>query len=123
MSHSSRVTSTATGFMPAEELLKRAEPYAPAGMPEREAALAAVELHRTRARTSIEMGRALSMYAKDPEEYDPEGMRKNVRPETAAEIERLIAAFEKVESWNPHDLDAGLRQLAATAESISHRNT
>ena len=107
--------------MPAEELLRRAEPYATAGMPEKQAALAAVELHRTRARTAIEMGRALSTYAKDPEEYDPDGLRKNVRPETAGEIERLIGAFEKVENWNPHDLDAALRQLAAEMKISASR--
>src|SRR5205823_3570057 len=69
--------------LPAEELLERAKPHAPAGVPGKEAALAAIELHRTRARTAIEMGRALSTYAQDPQEYDPEGVKKNVRPETA----------------------------------------
>lgn len=107
--------------MPAEELLRRAEPYATAGMPEKKAALAAVELHRTRARTAIEMGRALSTYAKDPEEYDPDGLRKNVRPETAGEIERLVGAFEKVDNWDPHDLDAALRQLAAEMKISASR--
>jgi glutamyl-tRNA synthetase len=107
--------------MPAEELLRRAEPHAPSGLPEKEAALAAVELHRTRARTAIEMGRALSLYAADPEEYDPDGLRKHVRPETAPEIERLIAAFEKVESWTAHDLDAALRQLAAEMKVSASR--
>ena len=99
--------------LPAEELLERAKPHAPGGVPEREAALAAVELHRTRARTAIELGRALSTYAVDPEAYDPDGLRKNVRPETALEIERLIAKFEGMESWTAAELDAGLRELAA----------
>jgi len=107
--------------MPADELLRRAEPYAPAGLPAKDAALAAVELHRTRARTAIEMGRALSLYAVDPEEYDSDGLRKHVRPETAGEIERLIAAFEKVESWTAHDLDAALRQLAAEMKVSASR--
>jgi glutamyl/glutaminyl-tRNA synthetase len=52
--------------LPAAEILERAKPYAPAGLPGGDAALAAVELHRTRARTAIEMGRALSTYAADP---------------------------------------------------------
>jgi glutamyl-tRNA synthetase len=99
--------------MPAEELLERARPHAPAGIPEKEAALTAIELHRTRARTAIEMGRALSMYAQDPEEYEPEGMKKNVRPETAAELERLIAKLDGVTSWTAPELDAALRELAA----------
>jgi len=99
--------------LPATEILERAKPHAPAGLPGGDAALAAVELHRTRSRTAIEMGRALSTYAADPGDYDADGMRKNVRPETALEIERLISKFETVESWTAHDLDAALRELAA----------
>lgn len=99
--------------MPAPELVKRARPYAPRGLPDEDAALAAIELHRTRARTVIEMGRALSLYAADPEEYDAEGLRKNVRPETAGEVQRLIDKYEEVESWTATDLDAALRELAS----------
>jgi glutamyl-tRNA synthetase len=107
--------------MPAEELLERARPHAPAGIPEKEAALTAIELHRTRARTAIEMGRALSMYAQDPEEYEPEGMKKNVRPETAAELERLIAKLDGVTSWTAPELDAALRELAAEMKISASR--
>lgn len=107
--------------LPAEEILERAKPYAPAGLPEKEAALAAVELHRTRARTAIEMGRALSTYAVDPEAYDPDGLRKNVRPETALDIERLIAKFEKVSAWTAPELDAALRELAAVNKISASR--
>jgi glutamyl-tRNA synthetase len=107
--------------MPAEELLERARPHAPAGVPEKDAALAAIELHRTRARTAIEMGRALSMYAQDPQEYDPEGVSKNVRPETAAELERLIAKLENVSSWTAPELDAALRELAAEMKISASR--
>jgi glutamyl-tRNA synthetase len=106
--------------LPAEELLARAEPYA-SGVPPKDAALAAVELHRTRARTAIEMGRALSTYATDPEQYDAEGLRKNVRPETAMELQRLIDAYEKVESWTAQELDAALRQLAAEMKISASR--
>jgi glutamyl-tRNA synthetase len=107
--------------LPAAEILERAKPYAPAGLPPGDAALAAVELHRTRARTAIEMGRALSTYAADPGEYDADGIRKNVRPETALEIERLISKFEAVESWTAHDLDAALRELAAQMKISASR--
>ena len=107
--------------LPAEEILERAKPYAPAGLPEKDAALAAVELHRTRARTAIEMGRALSTYAVDPEVYDPDGLKKNVRPETALEIERLIAKFETVSSWTAPELDAALRELAAEMKVSASR--
>jgi glutamyl-tRNA synthetase len=107
--------------LPATEILERAKPYAPSGLPPDDAALAAVELHRTRSRTAIEMGRALSTYAADPEEYDADGLRKNVRPETALEIERLISKFEAVESWTAHDLDAALRELAAQMKISASR--
>ncbi|HYK40970.1 MAG TPA: glutamate--tRNA ligase, partial [Thermoanaerobaculia bacterium] len=72
--------------MPAEELLARSAPFATAGLPPAPVALAAIELHRTRARTTIEMGRALSSYAADPDEYDPDGMKKQVKPDTAAQL-------------------------------------
>ena len=45
--------------MPAEELLERSISQAPGGLPERPAALKAIELHRPRVRTLVEMGRAL----------------------------------------------------------------
>jgi glutamyl/glutaminyl-tRNA synthetase len=107
--------------LPAEELLARAEPYAASGLPPKDAALAAVELHRTRARTAIEMGRALSTYATDPEQYDADGLRKNVRPETALELQRLIDAYENVDSWTAQELDAALRQLAAEMKISASR--
>jgi glutamyl-tRNA synthetase len=107
--------------LPAEELLARAEPYAASGLPPKDAALAAVELHRTRARTAIEMGRALSTYATDPEQYDADGLRKNVRPETALDLQRLIDAYEKVDSWTAQELDAALRQLAAEMKISASR--
>jgi glutamyl-tRNA synthetase len=99
--------------MPAEELLARSAPHALEGTPETGAALKAVELHRTRARTTVEMGRALSIYAKDPEEYEAQGLKKHVRPETAGQIERLIEKLETVEDWSPADLEAALRETAA----------
>jgi glutamyl-tRNA synthetase len=99
--------------MPAEEILALSTPHALGGTPEKGAALKAVELHRTRARTTVEMGRALSIYAKDPEEYEAQGLKKHVRPETAGQIERLIEKLETVEDWSPADLEAALRETAA----------
>ncbi|HEY6930362.1 MAG TPA: glutamate--tRNA ligase, partial [Thermoanaerobaculia bacterium] len=98
--------------MPAEELLARSEPYATSGMPPKDAALKAIELHRTRARTPIEMGRALSTYARDPESYDPDGMKKQVKPETAALLEKLMARYETTSPWAVEALEPALRQVA-----------
>jgi glutamyl-tRNA synthetase len=101
--------------MPAEELLDRAAPHAPAGVPPREVALKALELHRTRARTTIEMGRALSSYAADPAEYDPDGMKKQIKPETPALLDRLLAKLEALPDWTVEALEATLRATAEEA--------
>jgi glutamyl-tRNA synthetase len=101
--------------MPAEELLARARPHAPDGVPELETALKAVELQRTRARTTIEMGRALSLYAKDPADYDPDGIRKQVRAETPTLLEKLASRYEKVGDWRAGNLESVLREVAGEA--------
>jgi glutamyl-tRNA synthetase len=98
--------------MPAEELLRRAAPHAAAGLPDRDTALKAIELHRTRARSTVEMGRALSAYARDPETYEPDGMRKQVKPETPAQLARLIARLEAQQDWSVAALEAALRETA-----------
>ena len=97
--------------MPAEELLARSAPHA-AALPEKEAALQAIELHRARARTTIEMGRALSTYAADPSDYDPDGLRKQVKPETAGLLQKLIERFAATSDWSVGSLEAILRAVA-----------
>ncbi len=101
--------------MPAEELLTRSAPHAPAGVPERETAMKAIELHRTRARTTIEMGRALSMYANDPADYDADGIKKQIKAETPALLEKLLARYEGLEDWRTETLEAALRAVAEEA--------
>jgi glutamyl-tRNA synthetase len=101
--------------MPAEELLARSAPHAPAGVPGRETAVKAIELHRTRARTTVEMGRALSVYANDPADYDPDGMKKQVKPETPMLLEKLLARLAVLEDWRTETLEATLRAVAEEA--------
>jgi glutamyl-tRNA synthetase len=101
--------------MPGEELLRRCAPHAPAGVPPSDVALKAIELHRTRARTTIEMGRALSSYARDPADYDADGMKKHVRAETGALLAKLAAKFEALSDWSVEPLEATLRQAAEEA--------
>jgi len=109
--------------MPAEELLARSvaitgvSATASAGtvVPERETALKAIELHRTRARTMIEMGRALSMYANDPADYDPDGMKKQIKPETPALVEKLVTRYDALEDWRTETLETTLRAVAEEA--------
>ena len=101
--------------MPAAELLARSLPHAPAGAPPEAVALRAVELHRPRVRTPIEMGRALSSYAADPAEYDADGLKKHVRPETARQLEALAAALEALPDWTAASTEAALRATAEAA--------
>jgi len=101
--------------MPAEELLARSVPHATAGVPGRETALLAIELHRTRARTTIEMGRALSTYANDPTDYDAEGLKKQVKADTPGLLEKLVERYEKLDDWRTETLEAALRAVAGEA--------
>jgi glutamyl-tRNA synthetase len=101
--------------MPAEELLARSVSHAAAGVPGREMALQAIELHRTRARTTIEMGRALSTYANDPADYDAEGLKKQVKADTPGLLEKLVERYEKIDEWRTETLEATLRAVAEEA--------
>ena len=103
--------------MPAEELLARSAPWASA-LPPRDVALAVIELHRTRARTTIEMGRALASYAQDPSDYDADGMKKQVKAETPAQMGELVGRLDAVKDWAPAPLEAALRE-SAEAQGIS----
>ncbi len=98
--------------MPADELLARAAPYATAGTPPEDVARKVIELHRRRTRTTIEMGRALSTYATDPQEYEAAGMKKQIKPETPDLLAKLIARFETIDDWNAGTLEAALRAVA-----------
>ena len=104
--------------MPAAELLARSLPYAAAGAPDEAVALKAIELHRPRVRTPIEMGRALSSYAHDPAEYEAEGIKKHVKPETGRLLEALAARLEALSEWSAVSTEAALR-ATAEAEGVS----
>ena len=69
----------------------------------------AIELHRTRVRTTIEMGRALSAYAADPADYDADGLKKHVKPDTARHLEGLVARLEALPGWTAGSTEAALR--------------
>jgi glutamyl-tRNA synthetase len=101
--------------MPARELLARSRPHALAGLPNESVALRAIELHRPRVRTPIEMGRALSTYAADPTEYDADGLKKHLRPQTGGQLEALAGAFEALAEWTAVSTEAALRATAEAA--------
>ncbi len=98
--------------MPAAELLTRSLPHAAAGAPAEEIALRAIDLHRPRVRTTIEMGRALSSYARDPSSYEPEGLKKHVKPDTPRHLENLAARLEALPDWSAATTETALRETA-----------
>jgi glutamyl/glutaminyl-tRNA synthetase len=61
------------------------------------------------------MGRALSSYASDPTDYDPDGLRKHVKPETAGQIEALVRRLETLDEWSAAAIEAALRETAEAA--------
>ena len=103
--------------MPGEELLERARPFAAGtgGLPERAVALRAIELHRPRVRTLVELARALSSYAADPAGYDPDGLRKHVKPETLGQLRDLARSLEALPDWSAAATEAALRETAGRA--------
>ena len=101
--------------MPAEELLCPIGASRSGRRPRARDGVKAIELHRTRARTTIEMGRALSMYANDPADYDADGIKKQIKAETPALLEKLIARYETLEDWKTESLEAALRAVAEEA--------
>ena len=101
--------------MPAEQLLERSLPHAGGSVPDRPAALKAIELHRTRVRTTAEMGRALAAYADDPADYEPDGLKKNVKPETPAHVATLVERLETLEDWTAASTEVVLRKTAEQA--------
>jgi glutamyl-tRNA synthetase len=102
--------------MPAEDLLERSLPFTPGGAPDRSVALRAIELHRPRVRTTVEMGRALSSYAADPADYDPDGLRKHLRPETPEQLEDLARRLEASTEWSAAKTEETLREAAGEAQ-------
>jgi len=103
--------------MPAEELLERSLPYASGAAPARDVAMRAIELHRPRVRTPIEMGRALASYAADPSEYEADGLKKHVKPETGTQLEALERRLQELSDadWTAASTEAALRETAEAA--------
>jgi len=58
------------------------------------------------------MGKALSSYAADPSSFDPDGLKKNVKPETPAQLAKLVETLEALPEWNAAAAEAALRAFA-----------
>jgi glutamyl-tRNA synthetase len=100
--------------MPASELASRFS--AAAAKLDAAVAARAIELHRERSRTILELESALAGYAIDPTEYDPAGMKKNVGPDTGALLADLSVRFDTLADFSKESLEGALRELAAGKE-------
>ena len=97
--------------VPADRLLELLKPF---GLPDRDPALLtrAIELHRSRAKTLVELAQALSIYGNDPVDFDPAGLRKFGKPETAPTLRTLVERLSAVEPFVHAGLEEAARGLA-----------
>jgi glutamyl-tRNA synthetase len=58
------------------------------------------------------MGRALSSYAHDPSDYEPDGIKKHVKPETGRHLAALASRLEALPEWTAASAEAALRETA-----------
>jgi glutamyl-tRNA synthetase len=101
--------------LPVEEILRHAAPFlAAAGLAavDRERLAAAVDLHRSRAHTLIELAAAVRPYFKEVD-YDTVAAAKfRSDPGLPKLLEAQAARFAEVEPWNKESLEGALRLLA-----------
>ena len=102
--------------MPAEELLARAAVHAPAGVPdEGDGAEGDRAAPHARPHDDRDGPRPLACTRTIPPSYDADGMKKQVKPETPALLEKLVARYEALEDWTAESLEAALRGVAEEA--------
>jgi glutamyl-tRNA synthetase len=105
--------------LPLAELVDHLEPFLEragiggAAAADRERLGRAVELHRVRARTLVEMAEQLVPYFVAEPAYDPEAVAKHRgQPELPGQLARLRDLYAAVEPFEVEPLEAGLRALA-----------
>ncbi len=96
-------------------LLELLRPFGlPEGVPEATLAAAAL-LHRSRARTLVELAKSLSIYGADPAEYDPAGLKKFGKPASAALLKALVERMSAVRPFAHAPLEEVARTLSVEA--------
>ena len=95
-----------------EDLLGRLAPF---GLPacDPKTLARAVALHRSRARTLRELSGALALYGPDPVAFDPAGLKKFGKPESAPLLRTLADRLSAVEPFTHATLEEAARLLAA----------
>ena len=98
--------------IPAARLIEMLKPFR---VPDRDGDLLAraVALHRSRARTLLELADALAIYGDDAVHFDEAGMKKWGRPESAPLLRALAERLSEVQPFSHAALEEAARTLAA----------
>jgi glutamyl-tRNA synthetase len=72
----------------------------------------AIALHKSRARTLVELARALAIYGDDPKSFDAAGMKKFGRPDAAPLVRDLAGRLSAAEPFTHAGLEEAARALA-----------
>jgi glutamyl-tRNA synthetase len=73
----------------------------------------AIALHRSRAKTLVELAGALAIHGEDPSAYDPAGLKKFGKPENALVLRELAERLSRVRPFAHEALEEAARALAA----------
>ncbi len=73
----------------------------------------AIALHRSRARTLVELAHALAIYGEDPKEFEASGLKKLGKPESAVLLRALAERLSLLEPFSHAALEEAARALAA----------
>ena len=98
--------------VPAARLIEMLKPF---HVPDRDSELLAraIALHRSRARTLVELAHALAIYGDDPTDFDAAGMRKFGKPNAAPLVRTLAERLSAAEPFTHAALEEAARALAA----------
>jgi glutamyl-tRNA synthetase len=97
--------------VPAARLVEMLKPFR---VPDRDPELLAraIALHRSRARTLVELAHALAIYGDDPTDFDAAGMKNFGKPDAAPLVRALAERLSAVEPFTHAALEKAARALA-----------
>jgi len=97
--------------IPAGRLLELLKPF---GLPARgdEVLLRAIELHRSRSKTLVELARSLAIYGDDPTTFEAAGLKKFGKPGTASLLRTFVERLWAAEPFRHAALEEAARALA-----------
>jgi glutamyl-tRNA synthetase len=97
--------------VPLPRLLELLRPF---GLPDCDPATLerAIALHRSRAKSLVELAQALRIYAADPADYEAAGLKKFGKPEVAPVLRAVAERLEAVEPFTHAAMEEAARALA-----------